>query len=273
MLVDVVERLLGDTVEGELDLRREALLALDRHVDRKVRAPAKHLTQLTQKVAQLGLNDGRRAQLEQQGAHLRQSAAGEGAHILESLHASLGVFGPEAGQHLGNEARREEGLGDGVVQLASQALALLEGGALLSLLVEPGVLHGHRCLVGDGAHEADLVSHCRNPARRAAVRGTDRAAPEHERDTIARSGTGGACRLGMVGDQLAGDAREEPVVGEIVGNDGSPLPSFCQRSTSRGFVQAQAVRGDLRDGIAHQPASLTSRSSSRPGGSLPSERP
>ena len=50
-----------------------------------------------------------------------------------------------------------KGLGDGVVGLAGQMLALLQGGGLLRLLVEARVLDGHRCLIGDRPHEPRVV--------------------------------------------------------------------------------------------------------------------
>ncbi len=109
------------------------------------------LAQLLEQIGQIRLGQRRRAQLQEQGAHLGQGAPGELAQLLQPRGALLRVARVDARQHLRDEAHREERLADGVVQVAGQALALLVGGQVGGLLVQPGVLDGHGQLVGDGA--------------------------------------------------------------------------------------------------------------------------
>ena len=58
---------------------------------------------------------------------------------------------------MGTEGNAVERLGDGVVQFACQALALLQGGQFLCLFIEPRVLNGNGCLVGNGQGECGMV--------------------------------------------------------------------------------------------------------------------
>ena len=98
----------------------------------------------------LGLRQRGRPQLQKQRAHLGQGSSGQLPQLLQPLPALLGVALVDAGQDLGDEADREEGLADGVVQVAGQALPLPAGGQLVGVLVEAGVLDGDGQLVGQG---------------------------------------------------------------------------------------------------------------------------
>src|SRR5215218_10912465 len=67
------------------------------------------------------------------------------------------VVGQELAGRLDPEGDAVEGLGDGIVQVTSQPLALLEGGLAAGFGEQPGVLDGDRRLVGNGPQEDLLV--------------------------------------------------------------------------------------------------------------------
>jgi hypothetical protein len=98
-----------------------------------------------------------RAQLQQQCAHLGQGTAGQLARLLDTALGLLWGLPPGVGQCLGDQAGREQGLGDGVVQLARQALALLDRRQVTRLIVESGVLDRSRRLIRERQCELRIV--------------------------------------------------------------------------------------------------------------------
>ena len=99
MFDDVVQRLLGDPVEGYVNIFRQIghWVALQRHCDRDAAAAGDRLGQLPQQVAEVRLYQRGRPQLQEQSAHLGQRAAGELAQLAQELPAFSRVVLPEPG--------------------------------------------------------------------------------------------------------------------------------------------------------------------------------
>ena len=143
----VGERLLGDAVQhhplGRPELHR---LELGGHLHPL--AALHRGDELFEQLVQLDLGELVWAQLEQQGSHLRLSAAGELAQPLDAA-VQLGVRVDLAEQAVGREGGGPERLVDGVVQFPRQALALLGGRQLGRLAGQAGVGDRRRRHVGD----------------------------------------------------------------------------------------------------------------------------
>ena len=75
------------------------------------------------------------------------------------LHTLHGVALPGSGQHVSDQAGREQGLGDRVVQVTSQSLALLEHGRLPGALVKPRILNRQSGLIRERGCQLDVLSH------------------------------------------------------------------------------------------------------------------
>ena len=76
----------------------------------------------------------------------------------ERLPALSGSFSQSAGQHLGDQAGREKGLGHRVVQVARQPAALPpHRQALGALVLMTDVFDRGRCLVGQGLEHNDVT--------------------------------------------------------------------------------------------------------------------
>ena len=118
--------------------------------------PGDSFAKLSQQVAQIGLDEGCRSQFHQQGAHFGQCPTAQLSQVLQELSPLILIAFPDSRQCFGDEAGRKQGLGDGVVQLPRQALALLHHGQLLGLLVEAGVLDGDGCLGSDGGQQVEV---------------------------------------------------------------------------------------------------------------------
>jgi hypothetical protein len=122
VLDDVVQRLLGDTIEGHVDLFGQGMEVVHVHRHRNAGAAGSGFAQLAQQVAQVGFDQGCRAELEQQGPHLGQGAPAQLAEFGQQRSALFLVGLPQLWHRFSNQAGRKEGLGDGIVQLAGQAL-------------------------------------------------------------------------------------------------------------------------------------------------------
>src|SRR5829696_1749591 len=96
-------------------------------------------------------------ELEDQGSHLGHPGFGEGGGVIQGLGGAFWVVGQELTGRLDPERYAVEGLGDGVVQLTGQPLALFEGGLAAGLGEEPGVLDSDGRLIGHGPQEYLLV--------------------------------------------------------------------------------------------------------------------
>ena len=136
MLDDVVERLLRNTVEGHMGIAREHARAFHIHLHRNAFPAGGGFGQLAQQIAELGLGEGSRAELEKQRAHFGQRAAAELAQLAQQGQAFVVVALPHCGESLGDQAGREESLGDGIVKLTGDPLPLLQHRRLLRLLVQ-----------------------------------------------------------------------------------------------------------------------------------------
>ncbi len=159
VLGHIVQRLLGNAVQGNVNVFRERALTLHCHRDGHARPSRDGFTKLSQQVVQARFGQSRRSQLQQQGTHLGHGPPAQLPQFLQELSPLILIAFPESGQCLGDEAGRKQRLGDGVVQLAGQPTALFHHGQLLGLLVEASVLNGDSRLVRQGLkhHQVALV--------------------------------------------------------------------------------------------------------------------
>ena len=115
MLDYIVQRFLGDAVEGNLHIRRQLSLPLYLDINRDAFAAAGGFPKLAQQVFQARFQQGCRAQLQQQRAHLGQRAPAQAAQLLQQTPPFRRIFLPGIGQGFCHQAGGEERLGDGVV--------------------------------------------------------------------------------------------------------------------------------------------------------------
>src|SRR4051794_9148761 len=78
--------------------------------------------------------------------------------MLQRLGYAAGVAGEQRAGGAGMKGYAEDGLRDGVVQLAGETLTLFQGGFALGLGEEAGVLYGNGGLIGYGIEEAYLLA-------------------------------------------------------------------------------------------------------------------
>ncbi len=115
VLGHVVQPLLGDAVQSDLHIRLQAPLAVHRHRHRHSRPTGDGLRKLAQQIAEAGFGQGPWPQFQQKSTHLRQRTLRQFAQFLRSPSCLVSIMFPQTGQYLGDDARREEGLRDGVV--------------------------------------------------------------------------------------------------------------------------------------------------------------
>ena len=94
MFHHVVQRLLGDAIEGNVYFVWEVgrWTSIHHDCDRDARPSGHRLGELPQQIAEVGLDQRRWPQFQEQGAHLGQRAAGEPAQLAEHLLA-FGLVG------------------------------------------------------------------------------------------------------------------------------------------------------------------------------------
>jgi hypothetical protein len=98
-----------------------------------------------------------RAQLEDEPAQLGQGLAGEPLCAGELLARRRHVAVQQRARGLGGEREREELLGDDVVQLERQAVALGEDRQLAAALGQPGVRDRDRRVGGEELDDLEVV--------------------------------------------------------------------------------------------------------------------
>src|SRR5215212_9708900 len=156
VLDGVVEGLLGYAVDGLLDLRRGLRLVAQDGLDLDlVACPQSRRLFLQRRHEPLTLQR-LRPQLEDQGPHLGQAGLRQREDVLDRVGRPLWARLQQGSSGLGAQGYAVERLGDGVVQLAGEALTLFEGGLAAGFGEEAGVLDRHGGLVGDGLKE-DLL--------------------------------------------------------------------------------------------------------------------
>ncbi len=154
---DVVERLLGDAVEDDLDVRRQGdgLVGLDVHRDLRL-APEGVAEALEQRGERRRLEGGG-PELEEQRAHLGQGGADEPAQALEVVRALGRVPLPHGRQRLGDQGGAVDALRHRVVQVARQRLAFLLGRLFGRPVVEPVDLDHRGERLADRARQLALL--------------------------------------------------------------------------------------------------------------------
>src|SRR5215212_12124050 len=156
VLDGVVEGLLGYAVDGLLDLRRGLRLVAESGLNLDlVACPQSRRLFLQRHHEPLGLQR-LRPQLEDQGSHLSQAGLRQGEGVVEGFGRLIRIALHQGARRLGAQGYAVEGLGDGIVQLAGEALTLFESGLAAGLGEEASVLDRHGGLVGDGLKE-DLL--------------------------------------------------------------------------------------------------------------------
>jgi hypothetical protein len=157
VLDDIIKRFLGDAVESYLNIWRQVAVAFDLEFQGNARAPAKGVRQVPEQLPDIGFHQRGWAQLEQQRAHLSQGAAVKLAQLFQAAFAFLGAAFPDARQHVRDQGGREQGLRNGVVQLARQPVALTGYCNLAGLVAQPGRFERQRGLVGDANCQANFL--------------------------------------------------------------------------------------------------------------------
>ena len=171
VLERVRDRLLRDPEDLALDggIGREPSRPVGLELDRRAVHPPQHVHVLLERGREPVGDDVRRPELEDERAHLAHRAPHELAHLLDLRPRPDRLALDEERRRVGGQRHAEERLVDGVVELAREAVPLLDHRQLAAALVEPRVLDrdcgvgGERLdqlLVGvgeDGAAAALLV--------------------------------------------------------------------------------------------------------------------
>ena len=167
MFGDVVESLLRNVIERDLDIRRQGRVRVNHQVNRHTGATGDGLGELAQQLAQIHLDQRRRAQLQQQRAHLGQRAARQLAQFVQTARGLVRVALPQPRQHFRNNTGRKQCLSHGIMQIARNAAALRGDRSALHLGAQPRVLNRQRSLVAHGISQLDLL--CGETARFAVI--------------------------------------------------------------------------------------------------------
>src|ERR671923_188782 len=150
VLERVRERLLDDAKDFALVLDTRLATAVDVELDvRAVDAP-QDVDVLLERRREPVRGDVRRPELEDERAHLGHRAADELAHLPELLLRLLRLGLDEERGGVGGQRDAEESLVHGVVELAREAVSLLDHRQLAAALVEPRVLDRDRGVGGEG---------------------------------------------------------------------------------------------------------------------------
>ena len=151
----VVQRLLRDAEDVGLD--RAGAVAGDVEVDRAAVRAAQDVDVLGERDGEpLGFERGR-AQVDDDRAQLLHRLAGEVARELHLLARCRDVAVEQRAAGLGREHDPEELLRDRVVQLAREAVSLLDDRELAAALVQPRVLDRERGVRGERLDERLVV--------------------------------------------------------------------------------------------------------------------
>jgi hypothetical protein len=180
LLADPVERLLASerlgSVAACLELHEEAVRADLLRVGAQGRGQpllAKALQSPERRFRRGELGNGLAgAEPGDEGAHLDERGPGQVDQALDLALALFHVAAEGGPDGLGDERGPEQELHHRVVEIAGEALPLLEGRELLGLSEEAGVAEGHRQVVGDHAEgggillvERALALHVQHPER------------------------------------------------------------------------------------------------------------
>src|ERR671923_194617 len=150
VLERVRERLLDDAKDFALVLDTRLATAVDVELDvRAVDAP-QDVDVLLERRREPVRGDVRRPELEDERAHLGHRAADELAHLPELLLRLLRLGLDEERGGVGGQRDAEESLVHGVVELAREAVSLLDHRQLAAALVEPRVLDRDRRVARGG---------------------------------------------------------------------------------------------------------------------------
>ena len=184
----VLQRLLGDPEDlaGRLGAQRRR--RGDAQLDRLAGDAPQHVDVLAQRLGEpLGL-ERRRAQLEHHRAQLVHRAARQLLHAPDLLAGGRIAAGEQLARRLGREHDAEQLLGDGVVQLAREPVALLHDAQLAAALVQPGVLDRERGVRGQQRDQALVgVREAVRPGLVGEVERADDAPARHDRHAEERA--------------------------------------------------------------------------------------
>ena len=209
-----------------------------------------HVDVLAQRLGEpLGL-ERRRAQLEHDRAQLVHRAARQLLHALDLRRRRPVAAREQLARRLGREHDAEQLLGDGVVQLAREPVALLDDAQLAAALVQPRVLDRERGVRGEQRRSAARPRR-RTPSAPVLVGEVERAddaAARHDRHAEERAhvgvratatsrGSAGACGCRRCGTG-SGDssiAPSSPCVrgsGPIAAISSSLIPDVMKRANA-----------------------------------------
>src|SRR5919197_1269273 len=142
------DRLLRDPEDLPLELRFD-LDAVERELDVRAVHPPEDVDVLLERDREPVGDDVAGPELEDQRAHLVHRGADELAHLAELLLRALGLGVDEERGRVGGERDAEERLVHRVVELAREAVPLLDDGELAAPLVQARVLDRDRRVPGE----------------------------------------------------------------------------------------------------------------------------